>query len=100
MLVLVITFNIALTLFNCYLAWQIWNLGRGLAQFSRNVNTLDRNFQQILLETPVIIAQAATRTQKLQLQYQTLIWQLQQLQKFLNLINFGYKLRKKAIGNR
>ncbi|HEY9668935.1 MAG TPA: hypothetical protein V6C91_19150 [Coleofasciculaceae cyanobacterium] len=86
MLVIVVVFNVLLSLLCLYVAWQIWNIRRALAVTAELVSLFERNTYNVLHGAPEGISQGQLGVKGLRGSYQNLETQVQQLQRVLLLL--------------
>lgn len=86
MLVIVVVFNVLLSLLCLYVAWQIWNIRRALAVTAEVVSLFERNTYNVLHGAPEAISQGQLGVKGLRGSYQNLETQVQQLQRVLVLL--------------
>ncbi|MFB2879218.1 hypothetical protein [Floridanema aerugineum] len=101
MIVIVITINILIALFNFYLAWRIWKIRRTIAKATRAILAADRNTYKVLHSAPKTITVGQKGAKTLREQYQKLEIQLEKLGQVLGILNFTQQFcRKRARQNR
>lgn len=86
MLVIVVVFNVLLSLLCLYVAWQIWNIRRALTVTAEVVSLFERNTYNVLHGAPEAISQGQLGVKGLRGSYQNLETQVQQLQRVLVLL--------------
>lgn len=89
MLTLVLIVNGCLALLCLMAAWQLWKLRRRIRRAANTLIAVERRTDAILRGAPNFILQGQKGSQALQVRYQRLEQQLQQVQKVLGLLRLG-----------
>ena len=92
MLLFVIVFNLILTLFNCYLVWQLWKLTCYLQKATRQLIKIEQQIHRIFDPAPDFILQVQTGTSEYRDNYQHFVRQLKKIQQVLGLMQLLFKL--------
>ncbi|MEQ8755423.1 MAG: hypothetical protein RID09_18170 [Coleofasciculus sp. G1-WW12-02] len=103
MLIVVIIFNLLISLFGFYLAWRIWKLRRVLAAAADIVALAERSTYRVLHGAPQAISRGQIGVHGLKKRYQHLEFQLQRVQRVLmvlGLIQKTYRSRRRRHGKR
>ncbi|MFB2936335.1 hypothetical protein ACE1B6_13870 [Aerosakkonemataceae cyanobacterium BLCC-F154] len=95
MIVIVVTINILIALFNFYLAWQIWKIRRSIAGATKAIVVAERNTYNVLHSAPdtIILGQKGSKT--LREKYRNLEFQLEKLGRLLGILNFSQQFWRK-----
>lgn len=91
MLLFVIVFNLILTLFNCYLVWQLWKLTCYLGKVTRQLIKIEQQVHQIFSPAPAVMLQVQAGTSECRDSYQHFIRQLEKLQTVVSLMRLLFK---------
>ncbi|WP_446367684.1 hypothetical protein [Coleofasciculus sp. G3-WIS-01] len=103
MLIVVVIFNLLISLFGFYLAWRIWKLRRVLAAAADIVALAERSTYRVLHGAPQAISRGQIGVHGLKKRYQHLEFQLQRVQRVLmvlGLIQKTYRSRRRRRGKR
>lgn len=92
MLIFVISCNLALTTLNLYIALRLWQLRRTLIKVTRTLTYVERRIDRVLYTAPEFVIKGQQGTYALRLYYQQLGFQLEQLQKLVNVVNLGLRV--------
>jgi hypothetical protein len=79
----VLSFNLGLTLFNCFLVWKLWQLRGVLVRVTKILTRVERRLHRIFYPAPEYIFIAGAKTYYLRQNYQRLCGQVQILQSLL-----------------
>jgi hypothetical protein len=83
MLFFVLSFNLGLTLFNCFLVWKLWQLRGILVRVTKVLTRVERRLHRIFYPAPEYIFIGQAKTYYLKQNYQRLCGQIQILQSLL-----------------
>ena len=72
-----------------YVAWQVWNLRRVLANVADTLISVERNTYAVLHGAPNAIIKGQRGTRQLRKQYRQLQTQLQRAEQVLGLLSLG-----------
>lgn len=97
MLIIVVVFNVLLSLLCLYVAWQIWNIRRALAVTAEVVSLFERNTYNVLHGAPEAISQGQLGVKGLRGSYENLETQVQQLQRVLVLLGLIQRILPTAL---
>lgn len=92
MVVLVVILNCLISLFGFYVAWQIWNLRRVLADVAQVVSLSERDTQAVLEGAPEAILQGQIGVSEVRSRYGQLEPQVQRLQQVLAILTLLLKV--------
>lgn len=88
MILVVVVFNVLISLLCLYVAWQVWNLRRVLGTAADAINIAERNTYAVLHDAPRAISQGQIGTRALRERYQELEVQLQRVEQVLVILGF------------
>ena len=83
---IVIATNVAISLFNLYIAWKIWRLRQAIARFTDTLVQVERKTQQVLYSAPEFIIQGRQGTRNLKESHQQLEQKWRQIEQILQLL--------------
>lgn len=89
MLTVVLIVNALIALLCLYVAWQVWNLRRVLANVADTLISVERNTYAVLHGAPNAIIKGHRGTRQLRKQYRQLQTQLQRAEQVLGLLSLG-----------
>ena len=89
MLTVVLIVNVLIALLCLYVAWQVWNLRRVLANVADTLISVERNTYAVLHGAPKAIITGQRGTRQLRKQYRQLQTQLQRAEQVLGLLSLG-----------
>lgn len=89
MLTVVLIANVLIALLCLYVAWQVWNLRRVLANVADTLISVERSTYAVLHGAPNAIIQGQRGTRQLRKQYRQLQVQLQRAEQVLGLLSLG-----------
>lgn len=89
MLTVVLIVNALIALLCLYVAWQVWNLRRVLANVADTLISVERNTYAVLHGAPNAIIKGQRGTRQLRKQYRQLQTQLQRAEQVLGLLSLG-----------
>ena len=95
MIVFVITFNLIITLINCYLALKMWRLRILLALITSAILNCENYLHTVFLVAPQFLNQKRANIYQFRHSYQLWLLQLQQAKQIIVILNWSYRLWKK-----
>lgn len=87
MIIVIIGFNLLLTVINLYIAWRIWKLRLFLVKVTETLKNVERITYSVLHSTPPPILGFQQGTRNLKQSYTQLESQIRQLQKIIALLS-------------
>lgn len=100
MLVAVVVLNVLLALFCFYVAWQVWQLRRALAQAADALLAAEQSTHSVLYGAPKAILGGQLGTRQLRQQYQQLKPKYEQVRQALTLLALGSTILKGPFSKR
>lgn len=92
MIIIVITLNLIITIFNLYLAIKIWQLRKLCRLITSALINCENYLYYVLLITPQILQQRQTNIYHFRHRYQLLQLQLQKIRQIIVLLNWLYRI--------
>ncbi|MGI0490062.1 hypothetical protein ACN4EK_32085 [Pantanalinema rosaneae CENA516] len=89
MLIIVLVANLLIGLTCLFVAWQVWQLRRSLAQVTQTLLYVEEAVHGVLYGAPGAILIAKQGTYQLRKNYRQLEGQLQRMQKVMGLLSLG-----------
>ena len=95
MIIVVITLNLIITIFNFYLAIKLWQLRRLVALIASALISCENYLSLVLVATPQILQQEQTNIYHFRQRYQLWQLQLQKIRQIIVLLNWLYRIWRK-----
>lgn len=92
MIVIVITLNLIITIFNFYLAVKLWQLRKLLALITSALINCENYLYYVFLITPQILQKEQTNIYHFRQRYQLWQLQLQKIKQMIVLLNWLYRI--------
>ena len=96
MIIIVITLNLIITIFNLYLAIKLWQLRKLLALITSAFITCENYLYYVLLVTPQVLQKEQTNIYHFRQHYQLWQLQLQKIKQIIILLNWLYRLWRRS----
>lgn len=97
MIVIVITLNLIITIFNLYLVVKIWQLRKLLTLITKAIINCENYLYYVLLLTPQILQKEQTNIYHFRRNYQLWQLQLQKIKQIVTLLNWLYRIWRRYV---
>ena len=95
MIIVVVTLNLIITLFNFYLVFRLWQLKKLLGSISSILISCENYLYAVLFVTPQILQKEQTNIYHLRQRYQIWQLQLQKIRQIMILLSWLYRTWRK-----
>ncbi|NEO32279.1 MAG: hypothetical protein F6K36_17960 [Symploca sp. SIO3C6] len=99
MLVIVLIFNVLISLLCLYVAWQVWNLRQALANAAEIMTAAERSVYNVLHNAPDAIEKGQLGADRLRHSYQRLELQIKQIRQVLMLLGLVNSIWRSTVNS-